>query len=55
MSKKKTKKIDKLQAFVEQKVRQNEQYCRLNDDTPSPYMNGVNSFCAELLKYIDKL
>lgn len=53
--KSKTKKIERIKAFVEQKVRQNEKYCIINDDVPSPYMKGVNSVCDELLTFIEKL
>ena len=53
--KSKSKKIDRVKSFIEQKVHTNEKYCQQNDDVPSPYMNGVNSFCNELLTYIDKL
>ena len=54
ISKQMGKKLDKILKELERKLERNDVWCNYNGLKPTPYMEGVNDTCVDLIKFIKK-
>ena len=53
--KKKIKKKEQILLELKRRRKRNDNYCNLNGDTPTPYMDGSNKIIDEMIEFIEKL
>jgi hypothetical protein len=49
------KKLDKILKELERKLERNDRWCHHNGLKPTPYMEGVNDTCVDLIRFIKKM
>jgi len=49
------KKVNKILKELERKLERNDLWCHRNSLKPTPYMEGVNDTCVDMIEFIKKI